>query len=221
MQVRSNKLVITTVLLRASALLLILTFLSVAIFSPLHIDSAGAETEKNGSSGDERVALIDSALYTRVEFFGALALVPYPTAEARDRLAAVQAKYSDDPQIDLKLSQLDEKLGREADAIAEMRAFVEHEPDKLKALETSVSFFDRRAQFTDEADALERLLQVGPPERRVEIFGRLINLAQTHSLQKYLAPAFYQQTLAQNSSAFEIIEQYLQKLIEERNYPEA
>src|SRR5712692_3215094 len=221
MQVRSNKLVITTVLLRASALLLILTFLSVAIFSPRHIDSAGAETEKNGSSGDERVALIDSALYTRVEFFGALALVPYPTAEARDRLAALQAKYPNDPQIDLKLSEFDEKLGRETDASAEMRAFVEHEPEKLKALETSVSFFDRRAQFTYEADALERLLQVAPPERRVETFGRLIDLAQTHSLKKYLAPAFYQQTLAQNPSAFEIIERYVQKLMEERTYPEA
>src|SRR5260370_36100606 len=221
MQVRSNKLVITTVLLRAPALLLILTFLSVVVFSPRHIGSASAETKKIGSPGDEKAALIDSALYTRVEFFDALALVPYPTAEARDRLAAVQAKYADDPQIDLKLSQLDEKLGRETDAAADMRAFVEHEPDKLKALETSVSFFDRRAQFTYEADALERLLQVAPPERRVEIFGRLIDLAQTHSLKKYLAPAFYQQTLAQNPSAFEIIEQYVKKLIEERNYPEA
>jgi cellulose synthase operon protein C len=221
MQVRSNKLVITTVLLRASALLLILTFLSVAIFSPRHIGVAGAETERAGSPGDERAAFIDSALYTRAEFFGAQALVPYPTAEARDRLAALRTKYPNDPQIDLKLSEFDEKLGRETDATAEMHAFVEHEPDKLKGLEMSVSFFDRRAQFTDEADALERLLQVAPQERRVEIFGRLINLAQTHTLQKYLAPAFYQQTLAQNSSAFEIIEQYLQKLIEERNYPEA
>src|SRR5437588_1464355 len=221
MQFRSNKLVITTVLLRASALLLILTFLSVAIFDPRHIEAADAETEKTGSPGDEKLALIDSALYTRAEFFGAQAFVPYPTAEARDRLAALRATYPDDPQIDLKLSQLDEKLGGETDATAEMRTFVEHEPDKLKALETSVSFFDRRAQFTDEADALERLLQVAPPEHRVEIFGRLIDLAQTHSLKKYLAPAFYQQTLAQNPSAFEIIDRYVQKLMEERNYPEA
>jgi len=221
MQLRSNKLVIATALLRAAALLLILTFLSVAIFDPRHIGAADAEAEKIGSPGDEKVALIDSALYTCAEFFGAQAFVPYPTAEARDRLAALRAKYPDDPQIDLKLSQLDEKLGRESDATAEMRAFVERQPDKLKALETSAAFFERRAQFTDEADALERLLQVAPPERRVEIFGRLINLAQTHSLQKYLAPAFYQQTLAQNPSAFEIIEQYVQKLVTERNYPEA
>ena len=221
MQDRSNKLVVTTVLLRVTALLLILTFLSIAILSPRHIGVAGAETEKNGSPGDEKAALIDSALYTRAEFFGAQALVPYPTAEARDRLAALSAKYPNDPQIDLKLSQLDEKLGRETDATAEMRAFVEHYSDKTKALETSAAFFERRAQFTDEATALERILQVAPPERRVEIFGRLIELARTHSLEKYLAPAFYQQVLAQNPSAFEIIEQYVQKLTDERNYAEA
>src|SRR5262249_33525497 len=159
-----------TVLLRVSALILILTFVSVAIFSPRHIGGAGAETEKNGGPGDEKTALIDSALYTRAEFFGAQALVPYPTAEARDRLAAVQAKYSGDPQIDLKLSQLDEKLGREANAATEMRAFVEHSSDKTKALETSAAFFERRAQFTDEAAALEGLLQVAPQKRHVEIF---------------------------------------------------
>src|SRR5204862_2213162 len=126
-----------------------------------------------------------------------------------------------DPQIDLKLSQFDEKLSRETDAIAEMRAFVEHEPDKVKALEAAAAFYDRRARFGEQAETLEHLLQVAPPERRVEIFRQLIDLAQTHSLQKYLAPAFYQQTLARNPSAFEIIEQYVQKLIEERNYPEA
>ncbi len=201
--------------------LLTASFLFFAIFDSHYAAHADNQTARNDGVVDEKSALIDSALYIRAEFFGAQALVPYPTAEARDRLAALQAKYPNDPQIDLKLSEFDEKLGRETDASVEMRAFVEHELEKLKALETSVSFFDRRAQFTDEADALERLLQVAPPGRRVEIFGRLINLAQTHSLQKYLAPAFYQQTLAQNSSAFEIIEQYLQKLIEERNYPEA
>lgn len=204
---------------RLSAIVAMSAFLIIAIFD-LH-RSALADNDANKKTTDEKTTLIDSALYTRTEFFGAQALVPYPTAEARDRLAALRGKYPTDPQIDLKLSEFDEKLGRETDASAEMRAFVEHEPDKLKALETSVSFFGRRAQFTDEAEELERLLQVAPPEGRVEIFGRLIKLAQTHSLQKYLAPAFYRQTLAQNPSAFEIIEQYLQKLVEERNSPEA
>jgi tetratricopeptide (TPR) repeat protein len=221
MNVRLDKLVTTTALLRASALLLILTFFSVAMFDPRHIGAAAAETDKTLSPIDEKATLIDAALYTRAEFFGAQAFVPYPTAEARDRLAALRAKYPNDPQIDLKLSQLDEKLCRDTDATAEMRAFVEHEPDKVKALAAAAVFYGRRARFGEQAETLEHLLQVAPPERRVEVFRQLIDLARTHSLQKYLAPAFYQQTLARNPSAFEIIEQYVQKLIEERNYPEA
>src|SRR5436190_6978642 len=158
----------THFLFRLCAIVAISVFLIVAIFDSPR--DALADNDANQKPADEKATLIDSALYTRAEFFGAQALVPYPTAEARDRLAALKAKYPNDPKIDLKLSQLDEKLGRETDATAEMRAFVEDEPDKSKALETSGAFFERRAQFTDEATALERLLQVAPPERRVEIF---------------------------------------------------
>jgi cellulose synthase operon protein C len=207
--------------LRLSASLLIVTFLSIAIFNPRDVVTAGNDTKNNQTPVDEKSALIESALYTRVEFFGAQALVPYPTAEARNRLAEIHTKYPDDPQIDLKLSQLDEKLGRGPEALEEMRAFVEHEPDKTKGLEAMAAFHDRRAEFAAEGEVLERLLQVAPPERRVEIFGRLIDLAQAHLLKKYLAPAFYEQTIAQNPSVFELIEQLSQKLIEERNYPEA
>src|SRR5436190_3888227 len=209
----------THFLFRLCAIVAISVFLIVAIFDSPR--DALADNDANQKPADEKATLIDSALYTRAEFFGAQAFVPYPTAEARDRLAALRAKYPNDPQIDLNLSQFDEKLSRETDAIAEMRAFVEHEPDKVTALEAAAAFYDRRARFGEQAETLEHLLQVAPPERRVEIFRQLIDLAQTHSLQKYLAPAFYQQTLARNPSAFEIIEQYVQKLIEERNYPEA
>ena len=157
---------------------------------------------------------IDAALYTRHEFFGAQAIVPYPTAEARNRLADVRAKYPDNAQIYLKLSQLDEKLGNEEPALQEMRAFVEHEPDKLKALETMVEFLDRRAQFPAEAESLERMLHVAPPEQRVEVFRRLMQLAETHLLEKYLTPRFYEQTINDNPAAYEIVEQYQQKLID-------
>ena len=203
-------------MLGLTAIALLLAF---AIFDS-HRSHANSETDSKPTP-DERTALIESALYTRVEFFSAQTLVPYPTGEARNRLAAVQTKYPNDPQIELKLSQLDEKLGREAEATTEMRAYVELEADKPKALETMAAFFARRAQFSDEAETLERLLKTAPPDQRVAVFGRLIDLARTHLLQKYLAPAFYEQTLAQNPSAFEIIERYLEKLVDERSYPEA
>ena len=205
------------VLYRLICLVSIAGFVAIAIFNTHRTVHANNEAEQSKHAVDEKTALIDQALFTRAEFFGAQALVPYATAEARERLAAVQAKYPVDPQIDLKLSQLDEKLGREEDAAKEMRAFAEHEADKLKALETLAGFAHRRAHFAVEAETLEQMLQVAPPDARAQIFRQLIELAQTHLLEKYLAPAFYEQTLAQNPELFEIFEQYLKKLSETRN----
>src|SRR5215212_8896207 len=178
-------------------------------------------TAENGEPSDETAALIEAALYTRHEFFGAQAIVPYPTAEARNRLAAVLETYPNTPQILLKLAQLDEKLGREEEALREMQSYVEHAPDKQEALTTLADFFHRRAQFATEAESLERLLRTAPPERRVEIFRKLTELAAKHRLDKYLTPNFYEQILNENPAAFEIVEQYQDKLVEQGNYAAA
>src|ERR1051326_4404402 len=66
--------------------------------------------------GDEVERLIDSALYTRAEFFGAQARVPYPTNEARNRLAELLARRPKESRVVLALARLDEKLGRAARA---------------------------------------------------------------------------------------------------------
>jgi tetratricopeptide (TPR) repeat protein len=167
---------------------------------------------------DEVAALIDAALYTRHEFFGAQAIVPYPTAEARNRLADVLTKHPDNPTVLRKLAQLDEKLGREAEALRGMQTYVEHEPDKEQALATLGEFFHRRAQFPAEAESLERLLTVAPEERRVDVFRRLIELAEKHRLDKYLTSSFFEQIVNQNPSAFEIVKQYQDRLIEDGDY---
>ena len=168
-------------------------------------------------TAENEADLIDAALYTRHEFFGAQAIVPYPTAEARNRLSDVLAKHPGNPQVLLKLAQLDEKLGREEEALREMQSYVEHEPNKEEALNTIGDFFHRRAQFASEAESLERLLTVVPEERRVEIFRKLIQLAQRHRLDKYLAPSFYEKIVEQNPSAFDIVKEYQDKLIEDKN----
>jgi Flp pilus assembly protein TadD len=177
--------------------------------------SARAKNEDDVSS------LIEAALYTRHEFFGAQAIVPFPTAEARNRLADVLAKYPHNAQIYLKLSQLDEKLGNEELALQEMQSFVEHEGDEFKALETMAQFLHRRAQFPAEAETLERMLHLAAPDQRVEVFRRLMDLAQTHLLEKYLTPRFYEQTIVENPSAYEIVKQYQQSLIDNRDYDKA
>jgi tetratricopeptide (TPR) repeat protein len=143
--------------------------------------------------------------------------VSYPTAEARNRLADVLAKYPGNPQVLLKLAQLDEKLGREEQAVHEMQAYVEHEPDKEQGLNTIAEFYNRRAQFAAAAESFERLLTVAPPERRVEIFRKLIELAERHRLDKYLNPTFYEKIVEENPSAFGIVKQYQDKLIEDGN----
>src|SRR5690349_5873083 len=55
--------------------------------------------------------LIEQAMYTRQEFFGAEAIVPLPTAEARDNLLMLLQSTPNDPAIIEKLSELEEKLG--------------------------------------------------------------------------------------------------------------
>ncbi|HEX6045892.1 MAG TPA: tetratricopeptide repeat protein [Pyrinomonadaceae bacterium] len=196
---------------------LVIAAVFVAVFICNSWLSVTAENEPDikAAAGDESTALIDAALYTRHEFFGAQAIVPYPTAEARNRLAAVLENHRDNPQLLLKLAQLDEKLGREDDALRGLQSYVEHANNKQEALETLAAFFDRRAQFTAEAETLERLLATAPEEQRVDVFRRLIELAEKHLLDKYLTPSFYAKIVEQNPSAFAIVKQYQDKLIEQ------
>ena len=92
-------------------------YLGWVIFYPVNISADPGR--------DEKAAQIESALFTRSDFFGAKALVPYPTAEARNRLADLQKRYPEDSGIYLKLSQLDEKLGNIDRAENELGKFIE------------------------------------------------------------------------------------------------
>lgn len=155
---------------------------------------------------------IEEALYTRVEFFGAKAIVPFPTHEARERLAKVLESGANNPEIYLKLSELDEKVGNYALAEDEMKKFIELEPEKTDEL---LNFYRRRARFEKEAETLEKMLAESNGDKRAAIFSRLIQTAQTHDLQKYLQPDFYAKILAEQPEIFSILAQYLDKLIEE------
>ena len=72
--------------IRVFALAALVSSLSLAIVTPR---SAVTITHAK-SAAEERAARIESALFTRAEFFGAQAIIPYPTAEARARLAEVR-----------------------------------------------------------------------------------------------------------------------------------
>jgi tetratricopeptide (TPR) repeat protein len=211
----------------AKARLLVLIFIALCLMTGIvtrrqsAAEAGDDAASKTNGAKDERAALVESALYTRVEFFGAQALVPYPTAEARNRLAEVQEKAPGEPQILLKLSELDEKLGREEQALDEIQSYVRLQPSNDEALEKLADFSHRRAQFVMEAAALERLLPVAPEWKRASVLQRLLWLAHAHNLEKYLAPGFYEQVIAQDPTAFEIIEAYLDQLIQDKNYADA
>ena len=206
-------------LTRLLVLTLVAFCLGIAIINPHRASAESGEQAKNKK--DERAALIEAALFTRTEFFGAQALVPYPTAEARNRLADLLGKNPDEPQIYLKLSQLDERLGRVEQAEKEMQRYVGLRHGSPEALEELAAFLHTRAQFSKEAAVLERMITVIPSHERTRVLQRLIELARVHKLENYLKPEFYEQIIAQDPSVFEIIDQYIQRLTEEQSYQQA
>src|SRR5262249_25003399 len=132
---------------------MIVSVLCLAVVTP----HRGIETAAAKTVAEERAARIESALFTRAEFFGAQAIIPYPTVEAGARLAEVRKSYPQDSEIELKLAELDEKLGDEEQARAEMARYVELEKDSLASLERLANFHNRRTRFADEAAARERM----------------------------------------------------------------
>ncbi len=202
-------------------LLLLTCLIAYAAFAIIQPRRTEAADDARLDARDEQAAAVESALFTRVEFFDAQALVPYPTAEARNRLADVQAKYPNAPGIYLKLAQLDEKLGRASEAEQELQRYVALEHESAAALDALTDFYERRAAFEQAATVLERKLMLAPPAARAPLMQRLIDLARQHQLTKYLAPEFYEQVIAHDPSAFAVVEQYIDKLVAEHNHAAA
>ncbi|MEP6922982.1 MAG: hypothetical protein ABI954_00840, partial [Pyrinomonadaceae bacterium] len=205
------------------ALIIICTGLAGGLYSTIysHAETKPGSLTAPQSLQSEQDAAIENALYTRTEFFGADAIVPFPTAEARDRLAALLEKYPKDSAIFLKLSELDEKLNRYEDAEQELNAFVELNSADQASLERLARYFDRRARFETEGATLERILAKAAGEDRAMVFERLIELARMHKLEKYLKPEFYKGIIRQDASCFAVVEKYIDKLVEEKSYSEA
>ncbi len=170
---------------------------------------------------EPKIAQIEDALFTRAEFFGAQAILPYPTAEARDNLAEVQKRYPQDAEILLKLAALDEKLGNVEQAHQEMLRYVELEKNGLKSLEKLADFYRRRARFADEAATRERMITTAPRNERAPILQDLIESSWLHRLEKYRKPEFFHRLIASDPGAFEVVKQFIDHLVEQKDYTEA
>ena len=170
---------------------------------------------------EERQAQIDAALFTRAEFFGSQAIIPYPTAEGRERLAELQKQYPQDSGISLKLAELDEKLGKAEQAHLEMLRYVELEKNSPESLQKLVFFYDRLARFADEAVALEQIIKLTPRDQHALALDRLITLADRHHLEKFRNPEFFNSLIAADPGDFEVVVQSLVHLLKRKDYSEA
>ncbi|HMV87691.1 MAG TPA: hypothetical protein PKA34_31670 [Blastocatellia bacterium] len=193
-----------------------LTVIALAVTFSVIQPQRAAETAGNQHS--ERAAQIEAALFARAEFFGAQAIVPYPTAEARTRLAEVARRFPADGEIQWKLAELDEKLGNADAAQQAMLRYVELEKNSVAALRRLAEFYDRRARFGDEAATLERMMAASPAGERPAILNELIELARRHRLEKYRQPAFFQQLIASDPAAFAVVRQFIQHLTEKKDH---
>ncbi|MGH9836373.1 MAG: hypothetical protein ACRD9Y_25400, partial [Blastocatellia bacterium] len=202
---------------KAIALVMIVSSLCLAIIAPQQT----VKTADAKSAAEERAALIEAALFTRAEFFGAQAILPFPTAEARARLAEVRKLYPQDAEIELKLAELDEKLGDVEQAHQRMLRHVELEKNSLKSLERLAGFYHRRARFADEAATRERMIAAAPPNERAPILRDLIEMARRHWLEKYQRPDFFQRLIASDPNSFEVVKEFIDHLIEKEDYNEA
>ncbi|MDQ3010092.1 MAG: hypothetical protein M3X11_05250, partial [Acidobacteriota bacterium] len=193
---------------------------AIALASAAVNPQRAAETTRQTRS-DQRAAQIEAALFTRAEFFGAQAVLPYPTAEARTRLAEVARAFPQDAEIQLKLVELDEKLGNADVAYQSMLRYVELEKSSAASLKSLADFYGRRARFADEAATLERMITTSPAGERAAVLGDLITLSRRHRLEKYQRPEFFKQLIASDPSALEVVKQFIEHLVKEEDYAEA
>lgn len=172
---------------------------------------------RHASAGNSSDA-IESAMFTHQDFFGADAIVPLPTAVARENLTKLAAVSPDDPQVLEKLAHADEKLG-EPDA-AEMILIRLAEKDETRS-ERLAAFYERRARFDDEAKILNKMLSGADPSQRPSIFGRIVDLAREHDLKQYTQLKFYREVAAQNTDVFPVFDKLIDRLANDGEYPAA
>lgn len=161
---------------------------------------------------------IEKAMFTRQKFFGAEAIVPLPTSEARENLARLAENLPNETTVLAKLADANEKLQRFDEAEKNLIRAGEIDPAKL---ETLVRFYERRGEFEKKAAVLNKILFSTEPKNRAAVFERLLETARIHELNDYLNQDFYHKVAAENPNLYSIFEKLIDNLKEEKNYDEA
>ncbi len=191
-------------------------FLLVLSFALLQISVNVPFTGK--VSAEDSSAEINNALYAKQEFFGASAIVPLPTKEARENLARLADAYPDHQTILEKLADTNEKLQRFDEAETNLIHLTEID---FSANQQLADFYERRGKFEKEAETLRKILFSSAPEKRAAAFENLINVARTHDLKAYLQIEFYAQIVAANTDFYPIFVHLIERLTESEDYAAA
>lgn len=163
-------------------------------------------------------AEIEQAIFTKQEFFGAEAIVPLPTTEARENLFKLAENNAENPLILEKLAEFDEKLENFDAAEKNLIRLSEINAAKIDAL---AAFYHRRGEYEREGEVTRKILFTTEPANRAAAFEKLIDLARIHDLKAYLNADFYAKVVAENPNAYSIFHKLIEKLSEEENYSEA
>ncbi|MFY9571933.1 MAG: tetratricopeptide repeat protein, partial [Blastocatellia bacterium] len=165
--------------------------------------------------------LVDEALYSNEEFFGAQASVARPYSVAADRVSTLLGKYPKDARLHLYAARLSEKLERFDKAATEMTAYVELRGRSTDALRRLADFYHHRARFTDEVRTLQELAKALTPSDRTPIYKRAAELVRTRSLKEFKPADFFAELVAADPASIRPIKDYVEELQLSRRYNEA
>ncbi len=165
--------------------------------------------------------LVDDALYTNEEFFGAQASVARPYSIAFERVTTLLGKYPKDARLHLYASRLGERLGQFDKAAAEIIEYADlrgRSPDALRRL---ADFYHHRARFADEVRTLQELAKAQTVPARTPIYKRAAELVRTRSLKEFTPADFFAELLTSDPSNIQPVKDYVEELQLSKRYREA
>ena len=165
--------------------------------------------------------LVDDALYSNEEFFGAQASVARPYSVAIERVNALLGKYPKDAKLHLYTSRLGERLGQFDKAAAEINAYADlrgRSPDALRRL---ADFYHHRARFADEVRTLQELAKALTVAARTPIYKRAAELVRTRSLREFRPADFFAELVAADPSNIQPVKDYVEELELSKRYSDA
>jgi predicted Zn-dependent protease len=190
---------------------------------------AGTNRTATAQAGPVRAAdpnrapqnLVDDALYTNEEFFGAQASVARPYSVAFERVSTLAAKYPKDARLHLQAARLADRLGQFDKAASEMTDYADlrgRSPDALRRL---ASFYEHRARFADEVRTLQELAKQLTVSERGPIYKRAAGLVRTRSLKEFAPADFFAELVAADPSNIQPIKDYVEELRLAKQYKDA